>query len=94
MEGEAHTHSLKSIEDPGTLQEPAPHVMVFIPHTRVLTIPRQSATERGAEAGWEEEAEEMEAGGREGGSKDEGRREGEEWEREEHREGERRMKEG
>ena len=38
---------------PGILQEPAPQVMVFIPQTRVLTIPRQSETERGM--GWERE---------------------------------------
>ena len=34
---------------PGILQDPAPQVMVFIPHTNVLTIPRQSVTERGGE---------------------------------------------
>ena len=33
------------------MHEPAPHVIVFIPHTSVLTIPRQSATERGVEGG-------------------------------------------
>ena len=33
--------------DPGTLQDPAPQVMVFIPHTRVFTIVRQSLTVRG-----------------------------------------------
>ena len=37
--------------DPGILHEPAPHVIVFIPHTSVLTIPRQSVTDRGVEGG-------------------------------------------
>ena len=37
----------KSTELPGTLQDPTPHVMVFIPQTRVLTRPRQSPTVRG-----------------------------------------------
>ena len=70
------------------MQDPAPHVMVFMPHTRVFTIPRQSATERGPEAGWEDEAEEIEAagmergrergreGGREGGREEGGNEEG------------------
>ena len=39
---------------PGILHDPAPQVMVFIPHTRVLTIPRQSETERGM--GWVRDA--------------------------------------
>ena len=33
------------------MHEPAPHVIVFIPHTSVLTIPRQSVTDRGVEGG-------------------------------------------
>ena len=48
------------------MQDPAPHVMVFIPQTRVLTIPRQSPTEREAEAGWQEYPDDIEAGTREG----------------------------
>ena len=31
---------------PETLHEPAPHVMVFTPHTSVLTMLRQSGTEK------------------------------------------------
>ena len=49
--------------EPGILQDPAPQVMVFIPHTSVFTIPRQSVTVRGAERDWGER-EEREAGGR------------------------------
>ena len=40
--------------------------MVFIPQTRVLTIPRQSPTEREAEAGGQEYPDDIEAGTREG----------------------------
>lgn len=40
-------HPRKSVDGVGSL---APHVMVFIPHTRVLTMPLQSPTDRNV--GW------------------------------------------
>ena len=52
---------------PAALQDPAPHVMVFMPHTSVLTMPRQSDTVSGTGVVAARAERGRKGGGREGG---------------------------